>query len=55
MRASTIVAALVAVALIVVALTMMRDVRPGSEAEAATDDRTEARDELRDPETSPVA
>jgi DHA2 family multidrug resistance protein-like MFS transporter len=54
MRASTIVAAVVAVALAVLALTMMRDVRSGAEAEAAADDRAPG-DRLRSPDASPVA
>jgi DHA2 family multidrug resistance protein-like MFS transporter len=47
MRASTIVAIAVAVALVAVALTMLRDVRSGAETEAATADPVQERDARR--------
>ena len=55
MRASTIVAMVVAVAVAVVALTMLRDVRSGAEAEAAADDLVPGRDALRSPDASELA
>jgi DHA2 family multidrug resistance protein-like MFS transporter len=47
MRASTIVAMVVAVALVAVALTMLRDVRSGAETEATTADPVQERDARR--------
>ena len=52
MRASTIVAMVVAVAVAVVALTMLRDVRSGAETEAAADDLVAGRKALGSPEAS---
>ena len=55
MRASTVVAMVVAVGLVVVALTMLRDVRSGAETEAASDDLVTGRDALGSPEASELA
>ena len=55
MRASTIVATVVAIAVAVVALTMLRDVRSGAETEAAADDQVPGRDALRSPDASELA
>jgi DHA2 family multidrug resistance protein-like MFS transporter len=55
MRASTVVAMVVAVALVAVALTMLRDVRPGSEAQAAADDPAPGHDALGSPKASELA
>jgi hypothetical protein len=38
-----------------VALTMLRDVRPGSEAEAAVDDHVPGRDALSTPDATELA
>ena len=55
MRASTIVAMVVAVAVAVVALTMLRDVRSGAETEAAAADLVPSREALRSPDASELA